>query len=112
MKRILLLSVVVLLGLYTTGFAAECKFNISSNEFYHLECAGGLCYGYNNWTFTFDCGGDCSGEKQCEEEDSLHANFSYLSYMPTGSCTEPADCTTWDLVYWEYYDYICTCVDP
>jgi len=112
MKRILLLSVVVLLGLQTTGFALACQYqNIAEDEFFYVTClSSGNCYGYHNWTFVYsDCRGDCSGAPQCTEIQHEAVHIRFIGLTPSGTCTEAEDCTTWNWTTTLYWPDNCRC---
>ena len=115
MKRILLLSVVMLLGLYATGFATDpCATRVTFYQWNEEpECFGGQCSGSLTFVALYDCGEHelCPGSETCDVVFESEAQIEYLEYDYTGSCDEPDDCSAQgppvDVSYWEY-DCVCS----
>ncbi len=110
MKRIVLLSVATLLGLYTTTIA-ECV-TTPSEPFITDDsyCISGQCAGELTYTFTFHCyDNECPGSESCLTRFVAEYAFDYLEWEYTGSCTEPDDCELGNLVNWTYWEWECYC---
>ena len=112
MKRILLLSIVMLLGLYTTVFAEDCHTHLTSSDLdENITCLGepSVCGGYSNWTWTYACHGTCIGSSCTWVSDPGALLMELNSDVIVESCSTPATC---DIEWVEsvYLDFICECV--
>ena len=114
MKRILLLSVVVLLALSATGFG-RCQTIVwdSEDASEGPTCNGGVCDGHYRWYFWFGCQwdvGDCPGQ-ECDWTPYYHAHVDYVNADYEGSCTgsDTSTCTLGSTTF-GYWDFTCDCV--
>ena len=116
MRRILLLSVVVLLGLLTTGFAQTCDTEVTSRWSEHKSCHfGGICHGFKDWEADYTCTtGGCSLGTNCKfpQNDGPLYGYWFLYQDWVGDCTypDPSNCTLeFVLDGWWYKE--CDCLE-
>ena len=97
MRRIVLLSVVMLLGLLTTGFAQTCDTEVTSNWNLRKSChSSGVCQGWEDWEAVYTCEGTCaSGDCKFPDDDGPLYGYWFLKQDWVGNCTypDPSNCT-------------------
>ncbi len=114
MKRMLLLSIITVLGIGAIGFAACTTVWVPpANMLDHPDCVNNQCVGMWKWSFDYDCDdpeGCSAPTPDCEFVEQGHdTDLDWIEYYADGSCVLWGDCGTGEWIQSQYFTDACEC---